>query len=101
MPRKTRLERWCAAAPDYRIGVRYRVVRLAMGHRSIMAYNKRSLRLACRAAIRIADELLEVCPTDENDPVKPLVDATGLRVHVDGEPVDFVIEEDTYDGDPD
>ena len=95
MPKNIRLEQWCAAAPADAIGIRYRVVRVALGHRSVMAYNRRSLWHACRAAIRATDELLEVCPGDEADPVKPLTDAMGLRVHVGGEPVDFVIEEDT------
>ena len=99
MPKNIHLKRWCAAAPDYRIGIRYRVVQLAMGHRKIVVYNKRSLQLARRAAVRVADELLDVCAADE--PVKPLADDTGLRVLLGDEPVDFVIEEDTFDGDPD
>jgi hypothetical protein len=100
MRKTARLKRWCAEAPNHRIGIRYRVVRIAMGHRSVMAYARRSLRQARLAAIRIAGELLEVCPADEDDPVKPLATANGLRVYVGGEPVDFIIEEDTHEGCP-
>jgi hypothetical protein len=102
MLKSIKLRRWCAAAPDHRIGIRYQVVRVAMGHRSVMAYARRSLRQARLAAVRIAGELLEVVPPDDgvDEPVKPLATANGLRVYVGDEPVDFLIEEDTHEGCP-